>query len=84
MKLKKYNNMNNRERANGIAGGIVSIVVGLVLAIVAFPVHSLVTILCLGAMFGLYKLFHLMRDTIEDHLDEEEVNNKWRQENNIR
>ena len=76
--------MNNRERANGIAGGIVSIIVGLVLAIVAFPVYSLVTILCLGTIFGLYKAFHLMRDTIEDHLDEEDANNRWKQENNIK
>lgn len=76
--------MNNRERANGIAGGIVSIIVGLVLAIVAFPVYSLVIILIIGAIFGLYKVFHLMRNTIEDHLDEEDANNRWKQENNIK
>jgi hypothetical protein len=76
--------MNNRKRANGIAGGIISIIVGLVLIIVAFPVHSILTILCLGAMFGLYKLFNLMRNTIEDHLDEKEINNKWIKEKNIK
>jgi uncharacterized membrane protein HdeD (DUF308 family) len=74
----------NRQRANGIAGGIISIILGLVLIIMAFPIQSILIILSIGAVFGLYKVFQMMRNTIEDSLDEQDANNKWKQERNIK
>ena len=76
--------MNNRQRANGITGGIISIILGIIIFVITFPSIFLGTILIVGATGSLYLLFKVIRNAVEDHLDEEDANNKWKQNKNIK
>lgn len=76
--------MNNRQRANGITGGIISIILGIIIFVITFPSIFLGTILIVAATGSLYLLFKVIRNAVEDHLDEEDANNKWKQDKNIK
>ena len=76
--------MNNRKRANGITLGIAAIAIGILLMILAFPKTTIASILSIGLLIAMYHVTKAIRDTIEDHLDEEDANNKWKQDKNIK
>lgn len=76
--------MNNRKRANGITLGILAIVTGIALMILAFPKTMAASLTSIGLLAVLYFITRALRNTIEDHLDEEDKNNKWKQEKNIK
>ena len=76
--------MNNRKRANGITLGILSILLGAIILIITFPKIILTSILIIGSLSALYYIGKALRNTIEDHLDEEDANNKWKQDRNIK
>ena len=76
--------MNNRQRANGITGGIISIILGIIIFVITFPSIFLGGALIVAAAGGLYLLFKVIRNVVEDHLDEEDKLNKWKQDKNIK
>jgi hypothetical protein len=76
--------MNNRQRANGITGGIISIILGIIIFVITFPSIFLGGALIVTAAGGLYLLFKVIRNIVEDHLDEEDANEKWKQDRNIK
>lgn len=76
--------MNNRQRANGITGAIISIILGIVIFVITFPSIFLGGVLIIAATGSLYLLFKIIRNAVEDHLDEEDANNKWKQDKNIK
>jgi hypothetical protein len=76
--------MNNRKRANGITGGIISIILGIIIFVITFPSIFLGGALIVTATGGLYLLFKLIRNIVEDYLDEEDKNEKWKQDKNIK
>jgi hypothetical protein len=76
--------MNNRKRANGITLGILSILLGAIILIITFPKIILTSILIIGSLSALYYIGKALRNTIEDHLDEEDKNNEWKQNKNIK
>ena len=76
--------MNNRQRANGITGGIISIILGIVIFVITFPSIFLGLTIIAGSSIALYLLFKAIRNIVEDYLDEEDINAKWKQENNIK
>jgi hypothetical protein len=76
--------MNNRKRANGIAGGIISIILGIILLAVTFPYIFLASTLIVAATGVSYFMFKTIRTIVEDYLDEEDVNEKWKQDKNIK
>jgi hypothetical protein len=76
--------MNNRNRANGITIGIISIVLGILIIALQFPYITMMVILASALGYGLYCVAKILRDGIEDHLDEQDKNNKWKQEKNIK
>jgi hypothetical protein len=76
--------MNNRQRANGITGGIISIILGIIIFVITFPSIFLGGALIVAAAGGLYLLFKVIRNAVEDHLDEEDANEKWKQDKNIK
>jgi hypothetical protein len=76
--------MNNRKRANGITLGILSILLGAIILIITFPKIILTSILIIGSLSALYYIGKALRNTIEDHLNEEDANNKWKQDRNIK
>ena len=76
--------MNNRQRANGITGGIISIILGIIIFVITFPRIFLSLAIIAGASTALYLLFKAIRNAVEDYLDEEDINAKWKQENNIK
>ena len=76
--------MNNRKRANGITLGILAIAIGILLVIFAFPKTVITSIISIGLLIGLYKITKAIRDMVEDHLDEEDANDKWKQDRNIK
>ena len=76
--------MNNRQRANKITMIIMSILMAIITITLIFPVHSLGLILIIGAILGLYYMSKKLRNFIEDILDENDKNNKWKQERNIK
>ncbi len=76
--------MNNRQRANKITMIIMSILMAIITITLIFPVHSLGFILIIGAILGLYYMSKNLRNFIEDILDENDKNNKWKQERNIK
>ena len=76
--------MNNRQRANGITGGIISIILGIIIFVITFPSIFLGGALIVTATGGLYLLFKVIRNVVEDHLDEEDANEKWKQNKNIK
>jgi hypothetical protein len=76
--------MNNRQRANGITAGILAILLGIVILIVTFPYIFVSIIVIASAAGALYFLFKTIRGMVEDHLDEEDKNKKWKQDKNIK
>jgi uncharacterized membrane protein YjjP (DUF1212 family) len=76
--------MNNRKRANGITLGILAIAIGILLVILAFPKTMTASIISIGLLIGMYHVTKAIRDMVEDHLDEEDKNNKWKQDKNIK
>ena len=76
--------MNNRQRANGITGGIISIILGIIIFVITFPSIFLNLAIIVAASTALYLLFKAIRNAVEDYLDEEDKNAKWKQENNIK
>jgi hypothetical protein len=76
--------MNNRNRANGITIGIISIVLGILIIALQFPYITMMVILASALGYGLYCVANILRDGIEDHLDEQDKNDKWKQEKNIK
>ena len=76
--------MNNRQRANGITGGIISIILGIIIFVITFPSIFLGGAIIVAAAGGLYLLFKVIRNVVEDHLDEEDINAKWKQDKNIK
>jgi hypothetical protein len=76
--------MNNRQRANGITGAIISMILGIIIFVITFPSIFLGGALIVAAAGGLYLLFKVIRNAVEDHLDEEDANDKWKQDRNIK
>jgi len=76
--------MNNRQRANGIVLGMLSILLGIIILIVTFPKIILTSMFVIGVLAAGYHLGKAIRNTIEDHLDEEDKINKWKQDRNIK
>lgn len=76
--------MSNRKKANQLTLGILAIIVGIILMVLAFPKTMMASMISTGLLIALYFITKALRDRIEDHLDEEEVNNKWKQEKNIK
>jgi hypothetical protein len=76
--------MNNRQRANGIAGGIISIMLGIILLAVTFPYYFLASTLIVAATGISYLLFKVIHNIIKDHLDEQDKLNEWKQDKNIK
>lgn len=76
--------MNNRKRANGITSGIALIVLGILMIAVQFPYIVMNIILVLALGYGLYQAIKAIRNLIEDYLDEQDKNDKWKQEKNIK
>lgn len=71
--------MNNRQRANGITGAIISMILGIVIFVITFPSIFLGGALIIAAAGSLYLLFKVIRNAVEDHLNEEDANEKWKQ-----
>ena len=69
--------MNNRQRANGITAGIISIMLGIVLLAIIFPYHFLGISLIVSASICLYFMFKTIRNTVKVHLDKEELNRQY-------
>lgn len=76
--------MNNRQRANGITLGILAILLGVIILIATFPFIFMNILFISVVISALYFLFKVIRNVVEDHLDEEDKNNKWKQEKNIK
>ena len=76
--------MNNRQRANGITGGIISIILGIIIFVITFPSIFLGLTIIAAASTALYLLFKAIRNVVEDYLDEEDINDKWKQDKNIK
>jgi uncharacterized membrane protein YjjP (DUF1212 family) len=76
--------MNNRKRANGITLGIAAIAIGILLMLLAFPKTMIASIISIGLLIAMYHVTKAIRDMIESHLDEEDKNNKWKQDKNIK
>jgi hypothetical protein len=72
----KYN-INNKQRANGITGGIISIILGIILLAVTFPYIFLASTLIVAATSGLYFLFKTIRNAVKAHLDKEELSRQY-------
>ena len=75
--------MNNRQRANGITAGIISIMLGITLLAIIFPYHFLGISLIVSASICLYFMFKTIRNTVKAHLDKEELS-KQKQDKNIK
>ena len=69
--------MNNRKRANGIAGGVILIIVGIILLMVTFPAVLMSILIIAAATSGLYFLFKTISNIVKDHLDEAELNRQY-------
>ena len=69
--------MNNRQRANGITAGIISIMLGIVLLAIIFPYHFLGISLIVSASICLYFMFKTIRNAVKVHLDKEELNRQY-------
>jgi hypothetical protein len=76
--------MNNRQRANGITGGIISIILGIIVFVITFPSIFLSFAIIVVASAALYFMFKTIRTIVEDYLDEEDKNEKWKQDKNIK
>jgi hypothetical protein len=67
----------NRKRANRIASGVIATILLSIALIVTFPLIFMSTLLITGALCGLYFLFKIIRNTVQDHLDEAELNRRY-------
>jgi hypothetical protein len=76
--------MDNRKRANGITGGILLIIAGLLMLALQFPVLTVALISGSITCYGLYQLFFAVRNEIESHLNETDETTKWKQNKNIK
>jgi len=76
--------MNNRKRANSITLGVLAIAIGILLMLLAFPKIMIASIISIGLLIAMYHVTKAIRDMVEDHLDEEDKNNKWKQDKNIK
>jgi ABC-type bacteriocin/lantibiotic exporter with double-glycine peptidase domain len=76
--------MDNRKRANGITLGIFSILLGVIILIATFPFIFMNILFISVVISALYFLFKVIRNVVEDHLDEEDKLNKWKQDRNIK
>jgi hypothetical protein len=76
--------MSNRQRANKITLGLLGVLIGIIMIIMTFPTYSIALILGTIGIFTLYGLSKAVRNGIEEHLDEQDKLNKWKQENNVR
>jgi len=69
--------MNNRKRANRIASGAIATILLSIVLVAMFPYIFMSTLLIGGAMIGLYYMFKIIRNTVQDHLDEAELNRQY-------
>jgi uncharacterized membrane protein len=76
--------MNNRKRANKITMTIMSIVIAILIFIFIFPAYVIGIMLVVGAILGLYYMSKTLRNLIEETLDENDKNAKWKQDKNIK
>jgi hypothetical protein len=76
--------MNNRQRANGITGAIISMILGIIIFVITFPSIFLGGVLIIAATGSLYLLFKVIRNAVEENLDEQDRINKWKQDKNIK
>jgi hypothetical protein len=76
--------MDNNKRANGIAIGIILIILGIIILALQFPVITIAIISGTIICYGLYQLFLALRLEIKNHLNEQDENEKWKQSKNIK
>ena len=76
--------MNNRKRANKITLTIMGILIAILIFIFIFPAYVIGMMLILGAILGLYYMSKTLRNLIEETLDENDKNAKWKQDKNIK
>ena len=69
--------MNNRKRANRIAAISILVIILVIALIITFPFIFMSTLLITGAMCGLYFLFKMIRNTVQDYLEEAELNRQY-------
>ena len=74
----------NRKRANKITMTIMSIVIAILIFIFIFPAYVMGIILIVGAILGLYYMSKTLRNMIEEALNENDKNAKWKQDKNIK
>jgi uncharacterized membrane protein len=76
--------MNNRKRANKITLIIMGILIAILIFIFIFPAYVIGMMLIVGAILGLYYMSKTLRNLIEETLDENDKNAKWKQDKNIK
>jgi len=76
--------MNNRKRANKITVSIMGILIVILIFIFIFPAYVIGMMLIIGAILGLYYMSKTLRNLIEETLDENDKNAKWKQDKNIK
>jgi uncharacterized membrane protein len=76
--------MNNRKRANKITLTIMGILIAILIFIFIFPAYVIGMMLIIGAILGLYYMSKTLRNLIEETLDENDKNAKWKQDKNIK
>jgi hypothetical protein len=76
--------MNNRKRANKITLTIMGILIAILIFIFIFPAYVIGMMLIIGAILGLYYMSKTLRNLIEETLDENNKNAKWKQDKNIK
>jgi hypothetical protein len=76
--------MDNNKRANGIAIGIILIILGVIILALQFPIVTIIIMSGTILGFGLYQLFLILRLEIKNHLNEQDENKKWKQNKNIK
>ena len=74
----------NRKRANKITLTIMGILIAILIFIFIFPAYVMGIILIVGAILGLYYMSKTLRNIIEEALNENDKNAKWKQDKNIK
>ena len=69
--------MSNRKKANQITALIMLAVAGLIALLVAFPVQFMLFLLGIILTLGLYSVTKIIRNEIEDNLDEKDMEAKY-------
>ena len=67
----------NRKRANRIASISILVIILVIVLVLTFPLIFMSTLLITGAMCGLYFLFKVIRNTVQDYLEETELNRRY-------